>query len=303
MKGLLERLAAGDVLVADGAIGTMLMARGLERGQPPEAFNLSRTDVLEDVARAYLAAGADIVQTNTFGASRLKLKHYGLDGKAREINERAVAAVRNAVADKAYVSGSCGPTGQFLKPYGEIDPEEMTAVYREQIAALMSAGVDLICIETMTDLREAVCCVEAAKQVSRTVPVIATMTFDPTPKGFYTIMGVDMKAAVEGLESAGADIIGSNCGNGIENMIRIAAEFRKHAKRPVAIQSNAGLPELKGDEVVYPESPEYMAGKAVELLAIGVSIIGGCCGTTPDHIRALRRVVDAHIGRSFDGEV
>ncbi len=300
---MLERLARGAVLVADGAIGTMLMARGLERGKPPESFNLTRSDVLVDIAREYLTAGADIVQTNTFGASRLKLKHYALDRKVREINENAVAAVRQAVGDKAYVSGSCGPTGQFLKPYGDIDPEEMTAVFHEQIDALVSAGVDLVCIETMTDLGEAVCALKAAKQVSGTVPVIATMTFDETPKGFFTIMGVNIKTAVEGLESAGADIIGSNCGNGIENMVRIGREFRERTKLPVIIQSNAGLPELRDKEVVYPESPDFMAGKVVELIDLGVSIIGGCCGTTPDHIRAFRKAVDALHGPSFNEEV
>ncbi len=300
---MLERLARGEILVADGAIGTMLMARGLERGKPPESFNLTRSDVLVDIAREYLTAGADIVQTNTFGASRLKLKHYALDGKVREINENAVAAVRQAVGDKAYVSGSCGPTGQFLKPYGDIDPEEMTAVFHEQIDALVSAGVDLVCIETMTDLGEAVCALKAAKQVSGTVPVIATMTFDETPKGFFTIMGVNIKTAVEGLESAGADIIGSNCGNGIENMVRIGREFRERTKLPVIIQSNAGLPELRDKEVVYPESPDFMAGKVVELIDLGVSIIGGCCGTTPDHIRAFRKAVDALHGPLFSEEV
>lgn len=293
MKGLLERVRAGEILVADGALGTMLMARGLERGKPPESFNLSRLDALEDIAREYFAAGADIVQTNTFGASRLKLKHYALEGKVREINENAVAAVRNAVAGKAYVSGSCGPTGQFLKPYGDVEPEEMTAVFREQIDALVGAGVDIICVETMTDLREAGCAVKAAKQVAGTVPVIATMTFDQTPKGFYTIMGVSVRDAAEGLAAAGADLIGSNCGNGIEKMVLIAREFKEQSRLPVVIQSNAGLPELRGVEVIYAETPEYMAERARELMAMGVSVIGGCCGTTPQHIRALRRVVDA----------
>lgn len=293
MKGLLERVRAGDILVADGAIGTMLMARGLERGQPPESFNLARHDVLEAIAAEYLKAGADIVQTNTFGGSRLKLAQYALGGKVTEINRNAVIAVRKSVGDRAYVSGSCGPTGPFLRPYGDIEPEEMIGVFREQIAALVDAGVDVICIETMIDLHEAVCAVTAARQVSRSVPVMATMTFDQTPRGFYTIMGASILDAVKGLEAAGADIIGSNCGNGIEKMVLIAREFKEHTALPVIIQSNAGLPELRGAEVVYPETPDFMAQKALELVEIGVSIIGGCCGTTPQHIRALKNVVDA----------
>lgn len=294
MKGLLERVRAGEILVADGAIGTMLMARGLARGQPPESFNLSRADVLEEIAAEYLKAGADIIQTNTFGGSRLKLKQHSLEDKVVEINQSAVIAVRKAVTNRAYVSGSCGPTGPFLRPYGDIEPEVMTDVFREQIRALVDAGVDVICIETMIDLHEAVCAVTAARQISRTVPVMATMTFDQTPRGFYTIMGVSISDAVKGLEAAGADIIGSNCGNGIDKMVLIAREFKEHTKLPVIIQSNAGLPELRGTEVIYPEPPDFMAEKALELVELGVSVIGGCCGTTPEHIRALRRMIDGY---------
>ncbi len=293
MKELLERIVAGDVLVADGAMGTMLMERGLAAGSPPESFNLERTDVLEQVAQEYLDAGADIIQTNTFGASRLKLARYSLGDDIEKINKNAVRAVKNVAQTKAYVSGSCGPTGQFLKPYGDVDHAEMRDVFREQISALVSAGADVICIETMSDLREATCALEAAKECG-SVPVMVTMTFNRTPKGFYTIMGVTIEETVKGLEAAGADIVGSNCGNGIENMISIAREFLKFTKLPIIIQSNAGIPELIDDKAVYPESPEFMAGKAKDLLAMGVRIIGGCCGTTPAHIMAIRKVVDAY---------
>ena len=292
MTRLLERLASGEVLVADGAIGTMLMARGLEPGQPPESFNLARVDVLEAVAREYLEAGADIIQTNTFGATRLKLETYALGNKVEEINRNAVLAVKKAVGEAAYVYGSCGPTGQFLKPYGDVEPAEMDDVFREQIGVLVSAGVDLICIETMSDLREATCAVKAAKEF-KSIPVMATMTFSHTPKGFYTIMGVTIEKAAKALQDAGADIVGSNCGNGIEKMVAIACEFRQYTRLPVAIQANAGMPELIDDQAVYPETPDFMAERAGELLALGVSIIGGCCGTTPEHIKAFRKTVDS----------
>ncbi len=294
MERLVNRLASGEVLVADGAMGTMLMARGLESGQPPESFNLTRGDALQEIAQAYLDAGADIIQTNTFGGSRLKLASFSLQTRVREINQNAVLAVRKVVGEKGYVCGSCGPTGRFLKPYGDVELAEMSESFGEQISALAEAGVDTICVETMTDIKEAICAVEAAKRIAASVPVMATMTFDKTPKGFFTVMGVTIEQAAKGLEAAGADIIGSNCGNGIEKMIFIAQEFKRYTKLPVMIQANAGIPELKGDEVIYPETPDFVAEKAAQLISLGVSIIGGCCGTTPAHIRALRKTVDSY---------
>lgn len=292
MKKLLETLKARKILVADGAMGTMLMERGLKPGEAPESFNLTRLDILEEIARLYLDAGADIIQTNTFGASSLKLLSYALEDKTEEINRNAVRAAKKIVKDRAYVSGSCGPCGKFLKPYGDSEPEEIYTSFEQQIMVLISAGVDIICIETMYDLKETALAIKAAKTISPSTPVIATMTFDPTPRGFYTIMGTNIEDAVKGLEDAGADIIGSNCGNGIENMVKIAKEFKAYNNLPLIIQSNAGIPETKGIKTIYPETPEFMAGKVKELLSIGVSIIGGCCGTTPEHISAIRKMVD-----------
>lgn len=245
----------------------------------------------------YREAGADIIQTNTFGASPLKLAQYSLDGKTEEINRSAVRAVRCAVGDGAYISVSCGPSGRLLTPYGDVPPEQMYENFQRQLSAAVAEGVDVVCIETMTDVAEAGLAIRAAKSVSPDTPVMATMTFDSTPRGFFTVMGVGVEQATRGLAEAGADIIGSNCGNGIENMIRIAAEFKRHTSLPLIIQSNAGLPEIRDGELVYPETPEFMAEKCRELLAVGVSILGGCCGTTPEHIRAIRAVVDSY-GRS-----
>ncbi|MBN2559347.1 MAG: homocysteine S-methyltransferase family protein [Phycisphaerae bacterium] len=297
MRPFLERLEAGDTLVCDGAMGTMLLQRDLKQGECPEAVNLTRPEVLEEIARSYFDAGADIIETNTFGASPLKLAQYGLDAKVDEINRGAVHAIRRVVEDRAYVAASCGPTGRLLKPYGDTEPEDVYNSFARQIECLIGAGVDVICVETMIDLAEASLLIKAAKDVSPATPVTATMTFDPTPRGFYTIMGVNIEKAASGLREAGADVVGSNCGNGIENMVKIAAEFRRCSDLPIIIQSNAGLPQTKGGVTVYPETPDFMADKARALVAAGVSIIGGCCGTTPDHIRAIRKMVDSSTSR------
>ncbi len=291
MKDLLKRIKNGEILIADGAIGTMLMERGLAPGEPPESFNLEHPEVLEEIAALYLDSGADIIQTNTFGASPLRLSLYSLENKTEKINRNAVFAVRKAVSDKAYISASCGPSGKLLKPYGDTDPEDVYKSFHRQIKVLVSADVDILCIETMTDLTEASLAIKAAKEVSPSTPIMATMTFDPTPKGFYTVMGVNIEMAASELEKAGADIIGSNCGNGIESMVRIASEFKQKSNLPLIIQSNAGLPEIKGDTTIYSETPEFMAEKAKELVSIGVSIIGGCCGTTPEHIRKTGEMI------------
>ncbi|UCG91656.1 MAG: homocysteine S-methyltransferase family protein [candidate division WOR-3 bacterium] len=293
MKKFLERIEDGEVLVGDGAMGTMLMERGLKPGDPPESFNLTHPEIVQEIASLYLDAGADIIQTNTFGGSPLKLSFYGFEGKTEEINRNGVRAVRVAINDRAYISGSCGPSGKFLKPYGDIEPDEMYRNFERQVRALIDASVDIICIETMTDLHEITLAIEATKTISPDTPVMATMTFDATPRGFYTIMGVSIKDASRGLERAGANIIGSNCGNGIENMIKIAKEFKQYTDLPIVIQSNAGIPEIHGTTTIYPETPDFTAKKARDLLSIGVSIIGGCCGTTPEHIKALRAMVDA----------
>jgi len=297
MQPLPERLAQGGVIVGDGAWGTMLMERGLRPGQCPEALNTSRPELLEEIARLYVDAGAELITTNTFGGSPLRLETYSLDEQTEIINGSAVRAARKAAGERAWVSASVGPSGRILLPYGDIEPDAVASSFTRQIRALAEAGADLICIETMTDLTEAKLAVEASKSVAPDLPVVTTMTFDPTPRGFFTVMGVSIEQAVAGLRDAGADIIGSNCGNGIENMVAIAREMHAASDRPLAIQSNAGLPENRAGEVVYPESPEFLAGHARELVDLGVTIIGGCCGTGPEHIRALRRMVDEAVAQ------
>jgi len=292
MRPLLDRLRSGDIVVGDGAWGTMLMARGLEPGQAPEVFNLTRPEVLEDIARLYLDAGAESITTNTFGGSPARLRQSGLDDEIDAINRVAVEAARRVASGCAYVSGSVGPCGHLLRPYGEADPAEIAAGFTRQIRALVDAGVDLLWIETMTDLTEAILAVRAARAVDPTVPIVATMTFKPTRRGYFTVMGNSIQQAVAGLSEAGADVLGSNCGSDIQAMVEIAREFRARTERPVAIRSNAGLPEYQAGELVYPHAPAFMGEHAGVLADLGVTLIGGCCGITPAHVQAIRRVID-----------
>ena len=292
MREPLARLAAGETLCGDGAWGTQLMARGLGPGASPESLNLERPEVLVEVAELYLDAGADLLTTNTFGGSPLNLAAHGLDDLTEEINRLAVEALEPVAKGRACISASVGPTGKILEPYGDTAPEVVVDAFNRQIGALIEAGADLICVETMIDLREAELAVRAARSISGEIPVIATMTFDATPRGFFTTMGTSVEEACSTLIEAGADIVGSNCGNGIDTMLDIARVFEKHSPVPVIIQSNAGLPKNRGGELVYPESPEFMAARVGRLMELGVSIIGGCCGTTPEHIRAIRAAID-----------
>lgn len=294
MTNFFERLKQEKVLVSDGAIGSLLFEKGLNPGDCPERFNLERPEILAEIAQAYLQAGADIIQTNTFGASPLKLSDYDLEDKTEDINKKAVEIVKQVVDSKALVSGSVGPTGKMLLPYGDIEPVAMKDNYKKQISILIESGVDLLCIETMTDLNEAVIAIQSAREISQDIPIIATMTFDVIPQGCVTIMGNKISEVCAKLKEVGANVIGSNCGNGTKNMITIAKEFIANSKLPIIIQSNAGIPTIIDDQVIYQETPEEFADFTKILLELGVSIIGGCCGTTPDHIRAIRQIVDTH---------
>ncbi len=284
---LLEKLAEKKVLVSDGAWGTMLQARGLSSGDCPEEWNVSHPDDVRAIAAEYAQAGSDLILTNTFGGSRIKLGKKGYADRVEEFN-RVGARLSLDGAPEAIVAGSVGPTGEFLQPMGLISEEEMQAVFSEQIEAILSGGVRVICVETMMATEEACCAVRASKALDAGIDVIATMTFDKTSKGYHTMMGVSPQAAAEALSEAGADIVGANCGNGIEAMVEIAAEFRRHTDKPILIHANAGVPELIDGKTVFRQGPDEFARNAPAVRAAGATIIGGCCGTTPEHIRAIR---------------
>jgi 5-methyltetrahydrofolate--homocysteine methyltransferase len=291
----LERLKT-EFLISDGAMGTQLQERGLPAGHCCEEWNLSHPETVQAIHRDYYAAGSDFVETNTFGANRLRLRMHNLETQRQEINKQAVALARAVRPTGRYVAGSVGPTGEFLHPVGTLTIGEMAEVFAEQIAGLVEGGVDIILVETMMALEEASAAVTAAKKFSR-LPVIATMTFEVSKAGFKTMMGVTPEMAVKNLADAGAGVLGSNCGKGIDDMIGIIGEMRQHTSLPLLAQANAGLPGWVNGKTVYHETPEFIRPKVKALLDAGANIIGGCCGTTPEHIRVIREEVDAYLGR------
>ncbi len=283
----LTDLARGGVIPLDGAWGTELNRRGLPPGCAPEQWNLEQPARVAEVPRAYAAAGARIVLTNTFGGSRYKLEKNGLAAHTAEINRAGARISREAVPPGVLVCASIGPTGEFLEPLGEVAPAAMEDVFAEQIAALIDGGADLLVVETMTDLEETLCAVRAAKRLAPHMPVVASMTFDKGPRGYATMMGVTPAHAAAQLAQHGADVIGTNCGHGVEQMIEIVRELRAHTDKPVWARPNAGLPQLVNGATVFPEGPDSMAAKMPALVEAGARFIGGCCGTTPEHIRCM----------------
>ncbi len=288
MKAPFLEAISERVLVLDGAMGTMLQERGLKPGQSPEELNLTLPEVVASVHRAYRDAGADIIVTNTFGGNREKLSHYGLEGRLREINQAGVAIARKAAGESAYVAASIGPTGKFVEPVGDLSFDAMAAIFREQAEALIDAGADLITLETFLDIKEIRAAVIAIREISPTIPIIAMLTFDDMGR---SVLGTPPEAAAITLEAVGADIIGSNCGLGVDGIYEILQAMRRVTGRPLISQANAGLPILKEGKTIFPGTPAEMTAYHDRLLELGVRIIGGCCGTTPEHIRAIRNAL------------
>jgi 5-methyltetrahydrofolate--homocysteine methyltransferase len=284
-KPFLERIKEG-VLLCDGAMGTQLDVHGIQPGECHEEWNVSHPDTVERIHTAYIEAGAEAILTNTFGGTRWCLDRHRLGDKVGEFNSAAVKRARNAAGQDRYVLGDVGPTAQLVYPLGERKQEEFVEVFREEVSFLAD-GVDAIAIQTMTALEELLAAVRAAKESG--LPVIASMSFSPdVGKGFHTIMGVGIEHMVRRLEDEEVDGIGTNCGTvDITDVVSIVRQIRELTSLPILAEPNAGKPRIVGDKTTFDQTPEVMAQHIPALVGAGANIVGGCCGTTPAHIRAF----------------
>ena len=288
---IVDAARSGKILISDGAWGTMLQQKGLKPGECPELWCVNRPDDVRGIADSYIKAGSDMVQANSFGGNCYKLEHYGLQDRAAEINEAAAKISRAAAGESNWVIASVGPTGKMLV-IEEVTEGEMYDAFKTQAMALERGGADAICIETMSDIEEACIAIRAAKE-NTALEVICTFAFERTIHGDYkTMMGVSPDDAVKAAVEAGADIIGTNCGNGFERMIEIVSQMREiNQEIPILVHANAGLPTFVDGKDVFPETPEDMARMMSKIISAGANIIGGCCGTTPAHIKAMKSAI------------
>jgi 5-methyltetrahydrofolate--homocysteine methyltransferase len=299
-KELLHEAALKRRLVGDGAMGTQLMLAGLEQGGCGEAWNLTHPERVLSIQRRYAEAGADCLITNTFGGSRIMLRRHGHESELAEINRAGARIAREAFGGRfGFVLGDLGPLGALLEPYGDLSVEAAQAASAEQAAALVEAGADAIIIETQTSLEELGVAINAALEANAPC-VIASLAYDLSQDGtfFKTMMGVSPEQAAEFVSDSGAHIVALNCGTGMDMpaAAKVARLYRAHSRLPIMVQPNAGLPVLENMKAVYKQTPEEMAEGVPDALEAGVAIVGSCCGSTPDHTRAIREKVDGFAG-------
>lgn len=301
MKPDIRELARRRLVIYDGGMGTMLFAAGLLDGESPEPWNWEKPEVVAAVYRAYFEAGSDVVQTNTFGGTPIKLSERDLQDRTYDANFLAAKALKAICPEGRYAAGDVGPIGKFMKPMGEYTRAEFDASFAAQIQGLIDGGVDLISIETMYSLEEALCALRAVKKQS-SLPVSVCMTFDRNPRGFFTLMGETVPRCLEVLKDNGADIVGSNCSHGSPVFIELARILRDHTDLPVIVQPNRGKPILEKETMSYKQTVEEFVADARTIAALGVNVFGGCCGTTPEFIAGLCQAVKPGVSCAAPGE-
>jgi 5-methyltetrahydrofolate--homocysteine methyltransferase len=296
MVGFLNSIKSGKVLCSAGCVDTVL-ARDYpgQVGSFPR-ISLDHADILEEIAGTFFEAGADILTSYTCDMSPLKLTPYSLDDRTIRINKSAVRATRAAIGNRAYLAGMCGPSGKVLRPYGSATPEEIMSNFRIQMKAFVDENVDCIILYAFEDLIEVSLAIVTAKQVAGSIPILAAMKYYSYPSGFFTLTGTEISNATHSLEDAGADIVGAACSFRVETMIEVARKIRENTSLPIAVFPDAGGVE-KNHTVSKPEfddSPHYFASRIESFIEVGVSIIGGCCGTTPEHILAVSHAIRSY---------
>ncbi|MCX6170264.1 MAG: homocysteine S-methyltransferase family protein [Ignavibacteriales bacterium] len=277
-------------ILFDGAMGTSIQKLKLENSDPPELLNLYHKDELKEIHKSYLDAGSNIIETNTFGANRKRLELTAWAGKIEEINSSAVKAVREVVGNRALIAGSVGPLGEVIEPFGDLSQEEAKNIFYEQIKFLNDSGVDLILIETMISLDEALIALAAARKANSKI-VGVTLTFENGAQGLRTPYGETPGQAAKALEKNGADFIGSNCGHGVSDILLVGREMKIVSKLPILLQPNAGIPRVENTKIIYDESPENFARFVKSAVDLGIEMVGGCCGTTEEHIRHADKIL------------
>lgn len=288
---LIEALKS-KIIISDGAMGTMLQSSGLPNGHCPEEWNISHANKLSAIHKQYFDAGSDLVETNTFGSNRFRLRHYEFEKRVYEFNKAGAEIARKVCPKGKFVAGSIGPTGELLEPLGTLKFSDLIEAFNEQINGLIDGGVDILFIETMSFTEEIKAAIDAAQNINSKIPIVASMSFERSASGFHTMMGVSIPDFIEEMVKLPVIAIGANCGQGADEIIDIIEEFRQITDMPLIAQANAGLPETKDNKIVYHETPQQRSELTRVLLSERVNIIGGCCGTTPEHIKAIRDTVD-----------